>query len=273
MSTYLLTDNLYNTRQYPSHTVTASGGAVTGYEVFRIANARRHARDYWTPSSSNTTVNIDVACDRVRAANMLVIDRNSGLSGATVTVTSSQQSSYATSEDISFTVPASVYRANTLRPGHPVKTQEGAIILTFNLSAGKYWRVTVAAMGAGIKPTIGGLWLGRSYTPTIVPLPWDDETRYLERQDVRLGMPGAFSDTGRSADLRIMVKNDAEWETARRSMLQFWSGTPLWYVADSDYGENSWLGYAPPTSFGAPYTNRTGRDLTISLSELQPVRV
>ena len=69
----LLSENFFNPIQYPSH-VIAANEAAAGHEAFRVGNGRRSVLDYWTPTTANAEAWNKVTCDRVRAANCVVID-------------------------------------------------------------------------------------------------------------------------------------------------------------------------------------------------------
>lgn len=183
---HLLVENFFNTRQFTSHTVNSST-VTSDFKVDRIANARRHSRNYWTPDGSNAALHVGVVCDRVRSADMLCIDRNSNLAGEAVRLWASSESDFATYDEYTFTVPSKTYTGNYASDKHPVRADDGAIVYRFPETAGRYWRFTVDAMGAGERPRIGGLWLGKSWTPAITPLPWDDEPKWLSVPEARRG--------------------------------------------------------------------------------------
>ena len=270
-NTVMLVENFFDVRMFPGHVVTGED-ETTGNEGFRVATARRHARDHYTPQTANVGRYVQVACDRVRYADMLIIDRNSNLSGETVRIQASNQSSFASFQEVSFTVPSNTFYGDALTAGHPVRTEEGAIVIRFTAIATKFWRIEVDAMGAGEKPQIGGLWLGQAVAPDTVPLPFDDEPIWLERGEIRRGIPSAFSINGKSTSVRVMLTDEAEWSALRFQIHSlFFRGRVMWYVPDIDFGERTWLGYSPGGTNGAPQSDRPARDVTISLTELQPV--
>ena len=271
MATRFLVENFFNLAQFPSHVITGED-ETTGNEGFRVATARRHARDHYTPQTANVGRYVEAACDRVRSADMLVIDRNSNLAGETVRIQASNQAAFTTSQEVSFTVPSSTFYGDVLTASHPVRTEEGATVIKFTAMAFRYWRVEVDAMGTGEKPQIGGLWLGQSASPTTVPLPFDDEPKWLDRIEIRAGLPSAFTRTGKTTAVRVMLTDEAEWSKFRYHFGSlFWRGQSMWYVADTDFGERAWLSYAPAGTNGAPQSDRPARDVTLSLAELQPV--
>ena len=275
---YLLSENFFNVRQFPSHTINSRNQA-DGYEVYRVANARRHTNNYYTGTTDAQQAYIQASCDRVRAADMLVIDRNSNLSGATVRVRASNtildHTTAATRyEEVSFTVPANTYAGNYLSAGHPVRTDEGAIVYRFAPMAGKFWSVFIDSMGSNTRQQVGGLWLGKSWSPEITPMPWDDEPRWLEVNEFRRGSPSEYSRTGRQAQLVCMLRDDTEWMAARWYIHSlFWKGHSMWYVPDLANAERTWLAYAPSGEYSAPYQGRRGRDLALTMVEYQPVRL
>mgnify|MGYP003115495920 CR=1 FL=1 len=271
---HLLVENFFNTRQFTSHTVNSST-VTSDFTVDRIANARRHSRNYWTPDGSNAALHVGVVCDRVRSADMLCIDRNSNLAGEAVRLWASSESDFATYDEYTFTVPSKTYTGNYASDKHPVRADDGAIVYRFPETAGRYWRFTVDAMGAGERPRIGGLWLGKSWTPAITPLPWDDEPKWLSVPEARRGMPSGYVDRGRQGSINIMLRDETEWSQARWHIHSlFWSGYSMWYVPELEYAERSWLSYAPAGSYGAAQrAGRRGRDLAVQMLELQPTRL
>lgn len=270
MSAFFLVENLFDVRVFPGHVVTGED-EVAGNEGFRVATYRRHALSYYTPATTNAARYIEVACDQVRWADCLVLDRGHNLEGETVRVQRSFQSSFATYAEDSFVVPDATSFSSVLIEGSPVRTYEGAVIFPFEGDAAPYWRFEMDAMGAGLKPQVRGLWLGRRWTPNDPPvMPSDDDQRWSEVGTMRRGRPGTFRFGGREAALRILLDED-EFETARWHLALAWEhGRPVWYVANTNEVENAWLGYDPGGSSSAPFTNRNARDVLLMLTEYQP---
>jgi len=270
MGARFVVDNFFSTLIYPDHTITtgststATGEVTVGNEPFRVANGRRHARDHYTPQTANYTVDLQVACDRVRGADTLVIDRAHNLASATgVRLWVSNQSDFSTYTEIFVAkVPAVTVYGSALNSGTPVRTGEGAVVIPFDEQSGKYWRVYVDALGASRKPQISGLWLGKSWTPNVAPrLPWDDEGGSFA-----LGADRA----PKSASVNIRVDGEQEWSEARYNLTSlFWKGFPMWYVPDSNMGERAWLAMPPDGEYGAPYVDHNGRTIQLALREHQ----
>lgn len=275
---YLLAENFFNVRQFPLHTIDARN-ETENYEVYRIANARRHSNNYYTGTTDNEQAYVRATCDRVRVADMLVIDRNSNLNGATVRVRASNHILTHTTtanryEEVSFTVPSTTYAGNYLSSKHPVRTDEGAVLFRFPAMAGMFWSVFVDAMGANTRQQIGGLWLGKSWSPQITTMPWDDEPRWLQVSEFRKGSPSQYSRTGRETRLRCMLRDETEWMSARWYIHNlFFKGHSMWYVPELENAERSWLAYAPSGTYGAPIAGRRGRDLDLTMVEYQPERL
>ena len=258
MTMKMLVENFYSANMYPAHVVavtsTATGSEETSnFEPFRIATGRRHSRDRFTPQSENIDISLVTSMDKQRAADMWVLDRGHNLAGETVALQASDQSDFSTyTEVFSITVPSEVTLDAELVDGEPIRTYEGAVMVSFNLHAARYWRTVISAMGAGQKPEIIGMWLGRAWQPEKGPrLPWDDEG-------------GTFSDGARriprGASWSIRIVDDAEWAEVRGYLTdKYWKGYPAWFVPDVRNAERSWMGRQPDGSFGAPMTDHNGR--------------
>ena len=282
MSSRYLVENFYDVTQFPSHTITGED-ETTGFEGFRVGQQRRQARKYYTPQTANVGRYVEAACDRVRFADMLVLERDHNLAGETIRVQASNQSTFATLTESSFTVPSNVYPASRLTAGQPVRTEEGAVLFLFTGVAAKYWRVEVDAMGAGLKPKIVGLYLGQSWAPTKGPLyPYDEEPRELVFSEVRSPFLWAASTrkaSGRNNSGRPWIHplaDEDEYAITRYHLHGlFWASgaSVMWAVPDVNQAERAWLGYAQPGTYGAAQVDRPARDVVITMSEHEPKAV
>lgn len=273
-SRYLI-DNLFDTSIYPDHVLDAEEEA-SGKEVERVADGRRAARDNWEPTTANSETWAEVICNRVRSADLLVIDRESNLAGVGVELRVSQDdfTTYTTAFDV--TVPASTVANWPYLAGSPVRTWEGATVIPFDEVAGTYWRLYVDAMGSGIVPRITGLWLGKSWSPAKGPLlaGFDDESGDLSIPEVVT--PALWAGTGRVARRRApslshLVVDEAEWLELRYHVDLYHRGLPMWVIPEEHSAEKSILARAPGGAYSVPFSgNRLGRDLRLSLPEYQP---
>lgn len=164
MTTSLLAvENLFSVTQFPNHTVAAEEEA-SGYEAFRVANGRRSASDYWTPTTANSDTWIKVTCDTVRGANFVALDRGHNLAGYTVRIDVSDDDFTTYQTAFSGVLPAAA-APGSVDDATGVRTDEGAWLKRFDLRTGRYWRLFVPAMGASLKPQVIGLWVGLAWQP------------------------------------------------------------------------------------------------------------
>lgn len=275
MSARYLIDNLWDTSIYRDHALDAQEEAA-GKEVERLADGRRAARDNWQPTTANAERWAETITDRVRAADMLVIDREHNLSGATVSLRVSQDDFVTYTTAFSGVVPSGTF-ANSSLDGMPVvRTWEGALLFKFPMVAGTYWRLYVGAMGAGIVPRISGLWCGLSWSPSKGPLlaGYDDESGDLSVPQVMT--PALWSGSGRiarrrSPTLSHLIADEAEWMSLRYHIDLYNRGWPMWVVPSEDEAEKAILARSDGGSYGVGFSgNRLGRDLTLSVPEYQP---
>jgi hypothetical protein len=268
-----LVANLLDTSIYRQHVLSAEEEA-TGREVARLADGRRAARDRWEPTTANSETWFGVTCNRVRAADMLVIDRENNLTGATVSVRVSSDGFATYSTAWSGVLPTVTSYGQTL--DSPVRTGEGAYLVAFPMMAGLSWRVYVAAMGAGILPRIAGAWLGQSWTAEIGPLlaGFDDESGSLSMPSI--ATPALWRGVGRiarqrSARLSYRVRDEYEWAELRYHVDLYHRGHTMWVVPESSQAERAYLAQHPGGAYSVPFEgNRTGRELVTDLTEHQP---
>lgn len=276
--TRILSENFFDVTMFPSHTLTAEE-ETEGKGVERVGSARRQARDHWTPTTANSETYVQAACDRVRAADTLILDRGHNLGGKTIELRGSFQSSFATYTSVfSVTVPTQVFAGQQLTNKQPVRTEEGAVVVPFALQAYPYWRLVISAMGSGLKPQVVGLWLGASFAPAKEPLkPWDDEGRQLVFSETL--SPSLWAASERKAQrksnegtpMMVRLADEQEYTKARYHVGSLvWRGHVVWYIPDTDQAERAWLGTAPAGTYGMPFGDRNARDLVLTLVEHEP---
>ncbi len=160
-----LVDNLFDGgfpgSQYPGHVITAEEEA-TDHEVWRLANGRRSPSDYWTPTTNNSDTWAEAKGDRVRGADMVVIDAGHNLAGKTVKIEGSDDN-FTTIDTIHDDVIPSVSSPGNIDNVTGIVTEEGVWLRRFPLRGHLYYRVFIPAMGADLKPQIIGLWVGLSW--------------------------------------------------------------------------------------------------------------
>lgn len=270
-----LCENLFNLMQFESHTI-ASNSETAGYEDWRVGTSRRSDLNRWTPAVTNTQSYVRVTCDRLRAANMIVVDRNSNLAGERVRLRVSDGKFTDYTEVFSVRIPTVSHYGAAVDEAPGALTEEGAWVYKFDTHIGNTWAFYVDAMGAGEKPYIGGLYLGLSFQPTRGPgLPWDDEARELAMEEIV--SPSLWVASNRPAQrkavtLQLRMDSTEEYDQARYHFHSLaWKGQKFWYVPDDAQAERAWLAYAPPGIHSAPFDGSWPyRTLGLTMYEHEP---
>lgn len=253
-----LAQSFYNRLAYPDHVVAANESAA-GNEAWRVGTGRRGASNGWTPTTANATAWVSVDVGRVRGADMLVLDRGHNLQGSSVELHVSQQSDFSTYlTAATATIPTAPYHNSRIDAPNGVLTPEGAWLLRFPLAvAGRYWRIYVPAMGAGLRPYIVGAYLGKLLEFTHgLQLPSSDPSVRLAYDE--LVSPYLWSGASAKAQRResgpaglTIPLAAGEVELVELHLIDlYWRGRPMWIVADSDRAERAVLAYAPPGVHG-----------------------
>lgn len=248
------TDNLFDDLLYTSHTVTAN---EEGTEAWHVANNRRSPSDYWTPTTANNDAWVEVACDRVRSADFVAIDRGHNLAGKTVALQVSDDDFTTTESVFSITFPSSYGHGSLLSATNGARTEEGAWVKSFDLRAAKYWRLHITA-AASFTPKVVGLWVGKMWDPgEYVDRPWDED-----------GSVGAFEAAGndlgwsayttqaapRQGQVSLRLSNFYADDASRRFLDLYRRGRPAWYVPQQDRAERAGLVKVPQGArIEAPY--------------------
>lgn len=243
-----LSENFYNDLMFPAHTIDALS-EETGNQAWRVGTGRRSSvRNAWKPTAFNLEAWIRVNCGAAKAADMIVIDRGHNLSGETVVVEADDNASFSSPTTIfNGTIPTSVTVDDDLSATPGVLTEEGAWMYQFTEVTEQYWRVRIPAMGAGLRPEIIGLYLGKSYEPLYhLDLPFEDDSGEALFDEV-------VSDTAWSAatraasrrrgQIRIRLSTDAEYTDARLTIkTRFMQNRrPMWIVFNQEQAERAAL--------------------------------
>lgn len=271
-----LVENFFNLVMFRRHSPTSST-SLAGREPWRVGTARRTVENYWTPTTANVEAYVGVVCDRPRYADMLVIDRNTNLTGFTVRLRFSNDGFATFGEIIATVLPGQVYYASSL-DAFGARTDEGAFVFHFPGQIAKEWRLYVDAMGPGLKPQIGGLYLGQSWSPVRTPvLPWDDETRELRYTEIL--SPSLWSGSNRKGSRRRIdnhvhrLTSSTEYQQVRYHFHgMYWRGRYAWVVPDQGQAERAGMFVAEPGTYGAPHpTDHPQRVFIFSGVEHQPL--
>lgn len=278
MGARFLSENFFNSVQFSTHTITAEEEA-SGSEPWRVGTGRRVGgtiRNLWTPTTSNSVTWIQVQCGRLRGADTMVIDRGHNLAGKVVTLQISNDNFTTTTNVLSVTVPTTVVPNSRLTDNPGVRTEEGAFVIGFDLHAAIYWRLSIPAMGANLKPQIPGLYLGLGFSPAITPpRPWDDESRRLDFDEIK--SPALWVGASRKASrnesvVTLRMNSEAEHDKARYHLGSlYWRGELMWNIPDTDQAERAWLAYAPSGLHQAvATTDYPFRTISLAMLEHEP---
>lgn len=249
----VLSENVLNTRIFPSHVLTANEEAA-GREVSRVSSGRRQrALNHWTPSTTNAAAYVQAAFNRVRLVDCVFLDRGHNLGGKTVRIRASSDG-FGTYTEQSATVPSQVQPFSRLSDVNGVRTEEGAWGWRFNSLSGLAVRFYVDAMGSGLRPEIVGLYIGQCFRPTN-PLvkPFSHGKRELDYEIIRA--PSMWAGAGevsqrKRTTLRIRLTS-GEYPAGRYHMEElFLRARPSWIVPDDDETEKAYLSRAEPQTAG-----------------------
>lgn len=273
----ICSDNVFNTRIYPDHTLAASTTATDKSVLFLASGRRIRELTGWFASALNAEAYVGATFDQARAFDLLWIDRDHNLDGESISVRISDDG-FATYQTIGpQTVPSSPVPMSHLYDGNIVRTNEGALLWWLDLQVGWAVRVYVVAMGTGLRPEIAGLSVGKSWAPEhAAEKPYSYGRWNLTHASDRspLGQDSS-GDIGRfrSADLKLRIASWGEYATALYPIEELYLGRrPTVIVPDDERAEGAVLTLAPPGMIGfeiVPGQNLP--EITISWEESQPV--
>jgi hypothetical protein len=249
--TVVFVENFFRTTQFTGHEVSASS-EKEGHESWRVGTDRRGGETYWTPEDGdeNTAHWVKVECDRVRAADMIAIDRDSNLLGERIRIQVSQDDFTSYTEIASIVLPTQVFGASRLSQKPGVLTSENAWLYRFPQHAGKYWRLYVDAMGTDLKPEVTGVYLGLSWrltVPLVKPFSFGRrELSFTELTSKSLWAATADVAQRRNDVLKIRCHDWPEYDLARYHIEeQYLAGQRMWIVHDEDRAEHALFAFAP----------------------------
>lgn len=274
-----LSDNVFNPRIYPGHTLSASSTA-SGTDVLNLSSGRRIGGvnlGGWYASAANTDGHVTATFDALLAFDLAFIDRGHNLDGQTVRVRISDDDFTTYTEVGPRTVPSSPTPYASLYDGQIVRTDEGALLWWLGLQSGYAVRFYVDAMGAGIRPELVGLMVGKSWTPghAVIKPEVMPQTTFLSEETRTPQAQSAGSEIGRfaSARVRMRMASWSEYATARYPFeALYFSGKPMVWLWDDGAAERAVLSRVPPGRYG--FQNPTDQylpELDIPIAETEPV--
>lgn len=272
----ILSDSVFNTRIYSGHVLDASSTA-TGKDVADLASGRR-IRDLtgWFASDLNTEAWAESTFDQLRAFDLLWIDCDHNLAGESISLRLSDDDFTTTYTLGPKTVPTDPTPFARLYDGEIVMTDEGALLWWTDLQVTHAVRFVVAAMGAGLRPELAGLMLGKLFTPehaAIKPWNWGRHTLTHVVERSSLGQD-ASGERGRyrSQETRLRVGSWAEYYEARYPLEDlFLSGRPTVYIPDDESAERAALVRATPGMQGFEVPDgQYWPEIVLSWEEVEP---
>ena len=237
----MLVENFFNVIQNPTHTVTAEEEA-TGKEAFRVGDGRREVADHWAATTANSSTWIKVDCGSAKAANAIFLDRGHNLDGKVATLARSPDNSVWTTV-AAMTLPGTAGDGGDFDASNGIKTDEGALAKRFTSETFQYWRLTIAAMGAGLVPNIVGLWLGTTWEPGQFTRPLVDESSDVlgKRFETTLGRVGRTQPVRRRRGTISLKLSNASSEAAAIAAMELLAIHPMWLIHNADETERAVL--------------------------------
>lgn len=248
----VLVENHLSVVQFPLHTLVGNEEA-SGREAFRVADGRRSALDFWTTNTTNAEATLTWTMDRVRAWNMVALDRGHNLAGVRVIHEASDDNFATTQTVFDITLPSAT------APGSPddargVRTEEGAWLKRFPTRTAKYGRLRIPAMGSGLKPQVVGVWSGLAYVPPELGLPHvpDQDEFTVEEMLAPSGWRGRnLPAVVRAGTIGLKLTSQFEYELARYHLQgHFGRGRPMWIIHDDVQADRAVLAIRPQGRLG-----------------------
>lgn len=276
-----LVDNLFNGgfpgSQYPNNTITAEEEG-TNHEVFHLANGRRSPLDFWTSTTANSDTWAETRCNRVRAADMVVIDAGHNLAGETVQIEGSDDN-FTTIDTIHSAIIPSVSSPGNIDNALGIVTEEGVWMRRVPLRAHRYYRVFIPAMGADLRPQIIGLWIGLSWEPGLF---WNP----LAANRVSISGPEtitpqrwrgrALLGTERVVSMTVKLPSLFAYDQARLHIEGlFAANEPMWVIPDQDQADQAFLAVPPLGRIGFNFGDSSDwgyLQMVIEAIEHEPLR-
>lgn len=205
----LLVDNLFNPRIYSGHTLAASSTAA-GTDVLNLSAGRRLSGidlGGWFADDLNADGHVTATFNRPREFDLLAIGPVHNLAGESLSVRISDDGFTTTQEIGPLTVPSAPTPFSHLYDGQIIWTDEGMLLWWLGAQIGWEARVFIAAMGAGIRPEMAWMTLGKSFVPGHAQVkPMDYGKPDLMRLEPR---------SPRRGELHIRAESMEEYATAR----------------------------------------------------------
>lgn len=274
----VLADNYFDVVRYTGHTVSATEEA-SGHAADLVGNGRRSLEDYHTSTTANVDIAIQVAMDRVRAFNCIVIDRGMNYLGKTIDGRYWSGSSGNGSPSFfggTILLPTHSY-GGSVDDAYGVVTEEGAWIKRFPTVYAKNAGLNILAMGAGLKPQTVGIYLGLAWTPPTPDYPWEEETTETGGMDFETdgGWIGSSRTWNRrTGSLNVRLASALDYDQPRLHIQGFYAQRhPMWVCFDDQQADRTWCSQKPRGTMGFRFDREwlNKRRAEIPLVEHEPL--
>lgn len=268
-------ENIYNGRQFPSHTVSANEEA-TGHEAILVGRGRRGPTNYWTTTTANQQATL--VCDQgaAKPVGIAIIDRGHNLGGvAGLKLQGSVDAGFTSPVDlVTVTIPTVLVEGAPLNGPNGALMEDGAWAIRFATQTFRYIRWLIPALGAGTRPVIVGTHVGPDYRPGVyLDLPYGEGDREIMgvQEQATSGWAGTNRVSSRkSLDFTLKLASPGDYTSARRYFEEgFLRGFPMWCFWDEDVAERSWVAKAQVGTRGG-FRQRRGwhpRQITLQVIE------
>lgn len=273
----LCAENLLSEEIVTGDAAVTADQEATGYEAWHVANARRYLGDRWQPTTANANHYVQRTFALPRAFDFVAIDRESNHRGYPYSLTHSGDGFTTISTPWSLTIP-------TVPGGAPAGavgcvTDEGAWLKTFPTEIARGIRLNSLAMGAGLVPQLTGVWIGKSWQPTVgVVEEHADDERWRVQTRSSLSAAGWRGRTrpskARAGTLVLYLTTVQDVDMLRYHIGLMMAGHPAWLVFDRDNGGRFarliWLPDDVDLDLGQKFTLPERRRFEIPFVEEQP---
>lgn len=246
----MLVDNFFNIRMYSGHTLSA---AENSSDAPLVGAARRSIYDAYNSATPNLDGWVKSRNAVTRAADMVVVERGHNQGGKTVKVQCSDDDFTVSTQDAFNSITPVSPGTGSLDDALGVRTWEGAFLKRFPGRSAQDWRYFVAAMGAGIKLTVPGLWIGLCWRPGYVDRPFAPGMTELivEETESDQGWRGRGKATRRRQGiLHFSFTTLFDAEQALWHLDQYAAGRRMWIIADDEMAQDAFLAELPKGMVG-----------------------
>lgn len=246
----ILVDNLLSVVQHPDIVLTPSQeveGTGTG-EAFRVADGRRWT--LWTGLTANTEYSLTWTHSLPQPFDVVIRDRGSI---APRMICEISGDAFGSTQSVFDITPPLTPGAGSVDDALGVVTSEGAWLKRVATVGDYAGRIRIPAMGAGLKPSVTGLWVGLSWTPDFILRPWAPNKTTLQGEWTELSS-GAVGRgqlvPRREGMLQLQMPDLFLGEQGAYHLAVIDSGAPFWIIPDVERADRAFLARRRPDLAG-----------------------